>query len=74
MFEEKEETEGAAQNQLVGRKRGHVTKQITKKIKGDKNNTIDIGESEEEKEEMTIIKWKNFEVHHLIAIHGEMDK
>ena len=42
--------------------------------KGDKKNTIEIGESEEEEEEMTRIKWKDFEVHHLIAIRGEMDE
>ena len=39
--------------------------------KGDKKNTIEIGESEEK---MTKIKWKNFKVHHLIAIHREMDE
>jgi hypothetical protein len=75
MFEEKEETEGAAKNQLVGRKRGRVTKEATKKMKkGDKKNTIEIGESEEEEEEMSRIKWKDFEVYHLIAIRGEMDE
>jgi hypothetical protein len=43
--------------------------------KGDKKSTIEIGESEEEEEEeMTRFKWKDFEVHHLIAIRGEMDK
>ena len=43
--------------------------------KGDKKNTIEIGESEEEKEEeMTRIKWKDFEMHHLIAIRGKMDE
>ena len=42
--------------------------------KGDKRNIIEIGESEGEEEEMTRIKWKDFEVHHLIAIRGEMDE
>lgn len=75
MFEEKEETEGAAKSQLAGRKRGRVTKESTKKMKkGDKKNTIEIGESEEEEEEMSRIKWKDFEVHHLIAIRGEMEE
>ena len=40
--------------------------------KGDKKSTIEIGKSEEE--EMTIIKWKDFEVYHLIAIRREMDE
>jgi hypothetical protein len=75
MFEEKEETEGAAKSQLAGKKRGRVTKEATKKMKkGDKKSTIEIGESEEEEEEMTRLKWKDFEVHHLIAIRGEMDE
>ena len=75
MFEEKEEIEGATKSQLVGRKKGRVTKETTKKMKKcDKMNTIEIDESEEEEEEITIIKWKDFEVHHLIAIRGEMDK
>ena len=75
MFEEKEEIEGAGKSQLAGRKRGRVTKEATKKMKkSDKRNTIEIGESEGEEEEMTRIKWKDFEVHHLIAIRGEMDE
>jgi hypothetical protein len=41
--------------------------------KGDKRYTIKIGESKKE-EEMAKIKWKDFEVHHLIAIHGEVDE
>ena len=50
MFEEKEETEGAAKSQLAGRKRGRVTKESTKKMKkGDKKNTIEIGESKKKK-------------------------
>ena len=73
MFEEKEEPKGAAKSQLAGRKRGRVTKETTKKMKkGDKKNTIEIGESE--KKNLTKIKWKDFEVHHLIAIRGEMDE
>ena len=57
MFEEKKEIEGAVKSQLVGRKRGCVTKGATKKFKkGDKKNTIEIGESEEGGEEMIIIK------------------
>jgi hypothetical protein len=75
MFEEKEETEGATKNQLAGKKMGCVTKEATKKMKKcDKKSTIEIGESEEEEEEMTRFKWKDFEVHHLIAIRGEMDE
>ena len=75
MFEKKEKTEGVAKSQVAGRKRGRVTKETTKKMKkGDKKNMIEIGESEEEEEEMTRIKWKDFEVHHLIAIRGEMDE
>ena len=42
--------------------------------KGDKKNTIEIDESKEDEEEMTIIKWKNFKMHHLIAIRREMDE
>jgi hypothetical protein len=42
--------------------------------KGDKKNTIEIGESLEEEEEMTRLKWKDFEVHHLIAIRGKMEE
>ena len=75
MFEEKEETEGATKSQLAGKKRGRVTKEATKKMKkGDKKSTIEIGESEEEEKEMTKFKWKDFEVHHLIAIREEMDE
>ena len=76
MFEGKEETEGATNNQLAGRKRRRVTKEATKKMKkGNKKITIEIDESEEEEEEeMTKIKWKDFEMHHLLAICGEMDK
>ena len=45
MFEEKEETEMAVKSQLVGRKMGRVTKETTKKMKkGDKRNTIEIGD------------------------------
>ena len=70
----KKKTKWAAKSQLAWRKRGRVTKEITKKMKkGDKKNTIEIGKPEEE-EEMTRIKWKDFEVHHLIAIQGEMDE
>lgn len=39
--------------------------------KNDKKNTIEISESSKK---MTRIKWKNFKVHHLIAIHREMDE
>lgn len=42
--------------------------------KCEKNNTIEIGKSKEEKEEMTRIKWKDFKVHYLIAIREEMDE
>ena len=53
MFEEKDETEGAAKSQLAGRERGCVTKESTKKMKkGDKKNIIEIGESEEEEEKI----------------------
>ena len=45
MFEEKKEIEGATKSQLVGIKRGRVTKEATKKIKkSDKKNIIEIGE------------------------------
>ena len=75
MFEEKKEPEGATKSQLAGRKKGRVTKKTMMKMKkSDKKNTIEIGESKEEEEEMTRIKWKDFEVHHLIAIRGEMDE
>ena len=64
------------EEELAGRKRGMSQKKLTKKMKkGDKKHTIEIGESEEEKEEeMTKIKWKDFEVHQLIAINGKIDK
>ena len=57
MFEEKDETKGASKSQLAGKKRGRVTQETTKKMKKcDKRNTIEIDESKEEEEEMTIIK------------------
>lgn len=41
----------AVKSQLVGRKMGRVTKETTKKMKkGDKKNTNEIGESEQEEE------------------------
>jgi hypothetical protein len=76
-LKKKKNIEGAMKSQLVRRKKGHVTifKKATKKMKKcDKKNTIEIDESEEEEEEMTRIKCKDFEVHHLIAIRGEMDE
>ena len=42
----KNKTEGATKNPLVGKQRGCVTKEGTKKMKkGDKNNMIQIAES-----------------------------
>ena len=56
-LEKEKETERAAQNQLAGKHRGCVTKEITEKMKKyEKKNTIKIGKSEEVEEEMTRIK------------------
>ena len=50
MFEEKK-IEETSKNQLTWRKRGRITKETTKKMKkGDKKNTNEIGESEQEEE------------------------
>ena len=41
----------------------------------DNNDVIEVGESDEEEEEdMARIKWKYFEVHHMITIRDKMDK
>ena len=46
-----------------------VTKKIPKKTKKRKIDIIEVGESEEENEEGTSrMKWRDFEVPHLIAI------
>jgi hypothetical protein len=37
-----------------------------------KKFVVEVGDSDKE-EEIGRIKWKDFKVHHLIAIHGEMD-
>ena len=39
---------------------------------GEEADVIEVGESDEEK--MKRVKWKDFEVHHLIAIRGEMEE
>jgi hypothetical protein len=54
------------------KKRMQATKAEAKKLKKTKTNVIEVGESEEE--ETARIKWRDLEVHHLIAIQGEMDK
>lgn len=45
-----------------------------KKMKKTNKYVIEVGEFEEHEEEMVKIKWRNFKVHHLIAIRGEMNK
>jgi hypothetical protein len=61
IFESKEEV-------MVGKKRGRTTKEGAKKVK--KADVIEVGESDED--EAGRVKWKDFEVHQLIAIRGEM--
>lgn len=44
-------------------------------MKKTKRDIIEVGEFEEkeEKEDMTIMKWRDFEVLHLVAIQGKID-
>ena len=54
---------------VLQKKRMRVTKKIPKKTKKRKIDIIEVGESEEENEEGTSrMKWRDFEVPHLIAI------
>ena len=55
---------------MVGKKRGRTTKEGSKKVR--KADVIEVGESDEE--ETGRMKWKDFEVHQLIAIRGEMEE
>jgi hypothetical protein len=72
ILEEREET---TKIQPVIKKRGRVVKEGVRRMKKfEKKDTIEIGESDEEEEEDAArTKWKDFEVHHLIAIRGEME-
>ena len=54
---------------LVGKKSGRTTKEWSRKVR--KMDIIEVGESDEA--EMGRVKWKDFEVHQLIAIRGEME-
>ena len=67
IFESKEEV---GKKEMVGKKRGHTTKEGAKKVK--KTDVIEVGESDED--ETGRVKWKHFEVHQLIAIRGEIGK
>ena len=50
-----------------------ASKEGARKMK--KNDVIEVGESDDDEEEETArTKWKDFEVHTLIAIRGEMDE
>jgi hypothetical protein len=55
---------------MVGNKRGCITKEVSKKVK--KTNVIEVGESDED--ETGRMKWKDFEVHQLIAIREKMEE
>ena len=59
--------------QPAGKKREYVPKEGAKKKKKSDNKVIEVGDSEDEEEEMGRTKWRDFEVHHLIAIRGEME-
>ncbi len=67
IFESKEEV---GKKEMVGKKRGRTTKEGAKKVK--KADVIEVGESDED--ETGRVKWKDFEVHQLIAIRGEMEE
>jgi hypothetical protein len=67
IFESKEEV---GKKEMVGKKRGRTTKEGAKKVK--KTDVIEVGESDED--ETGRVKWKDFEVHQLIAIRGEMEE
>jgi hypothetical protein len=53
---------------MVGKKRGRIKKKKSKKVR--KTNVIKFGKSDEK--ETGRVKWKDFEVHQLIGIRGEM--
>jgi hypothetical protein len=55
---------------MVGKKRGRITKEGSKKVR--KADVIEVGESDEN--ETRRVKWKDFEVHQLIAIREEMEE
>lgn len=40
----------------------------------EKKYVIKVGDYDEEKQDIAKLKWKDFEMHHLIAIHDKMDK
>jgi hypothetical protein len=67
IFESKEEV---GKKEMVGKKRGRITKEEAKKVK--KADVIEVVESDED--ETGRVKWKDFEVHRFIAIRGEMEE
>jgi hypothetical protein len=67
IFESKEEV---GKKEMVGKKRGRITKDVSKKVR--KADVIEVGESDED--ETGRVKWKDFEVHQLIAIRGKMEE
>lgn len=57
------------------KKRKIIIKEVPNKTMKTKNDIIEVGESgEDDEEESARFKWRNFDLHHLIAIWGEMDK
>ena len=62
--------EEVGKNGMVGKKWGRITKERSKKVR--KTDIIEIGKSDEQV--MGRVKWKDFEVHQLIAIRGEIEK
>ena len=77
MFEEKEETEGAAKNQLAERKRGvSQKKQRRKWRKTTRRIQLKLAKKKKKKKKWSYghFNWKDFEVHYLIAIREEMDE
>ena len=67
----REKIGGSINKQAFGKKRGLPTKETTKKTK---KFVVEVGDSvDEEEKQWGRIKWKDFEVHHLIAICSEMD-
>jgi hypothetical protein len=67
-----EEVAATTKKQFAGKKRGRASKEGARKMK--KNDVIEVGESDDDEEETARTKWKDFEVHTLIAIRGEMDE
>jgi hypothetical protein len=55
-------------------KRGRPTKEANNIKKNDKKDMIEIDKFNEEDDDVAKIKWKDFKVHHLIVIRGEMNK